>query len=154
MSDVALPEDLAVTPVDPWPVMTGGAAEWPYRSLSLVAPRIYYVRLFHTQPHQAAENAALELGRKIAEGAYAGLIMDYRGALIDHDRQGFQAVADAFAASFPRDLLMVYLHDRDTAPFAGLMLRQLRERGVKVARMADFQRAWSAIVDQLNTPAG
>lgn len=121
--------------------------------MSLLNPRIYYVRLGQTQPSEQAETSALTLGRRIAEGGYAGLIMDYRGAIIDHDGKGFLTVADAFAANFPRQLLIAYLHDDATRDFAQLMRGFLVEYGLKCARMADFQKAWTAIVDQLNTPA-
>lgn len=154
MVDLALPDDLAFAPDDPHAVLDGYAPEWPYRSVSLLTPRIYYVRVFHTQPHGEAEDAALKLGLKIAEGGYAGLIMDYRGAEIDHDGKGFLAVADAFAANFPRELLVVYLHDRNTEDYATLMRGLLRAHGMKAARMAQFDRAWTAILDQLSTPAG
>ena len=98
MVDIALPDDLALAPEDPHALLDGWSREWPYRSVSLLDPRIYFVRVFHTQPHGEAEGAALTLGLKIAEGGYGGLIMDYRGAAIDHDGEGFLAVADAFAA--------------------------------------------------------
>jgi len=153
MLDLALPDDLAFTPDDPHDALDGCAPEWPYRSLSLLSPRIYVVRVFHTQPHGEAEEAALTLGLKIAEGGYTGLIMDYRGAEIDHDGKGFLAVADAFAANFPRELLIVYLHDRETADYTTLMRGLLRAHGLKVARMTEFDRAWTAILDQLNNPA-
>lgn len=153
MLDTALPDDLVFIPDDPRADLDGWSRDWPYRSVSLLDPRIYYVRVFHTQPHGKAESSALNLGLKIAEGGYAGLIMDYRGAEIDHGDEGFTAVADAFAANFPRHLLIAYLHDRETEPFATLMRGLLRGRGLKAARMGDFERAWTAIVAQLNTPA-
>ncbi|MCR9129677.1 MAG: hypothetical protein NXI12_09155 [Alphaproteobacteria bacterium] len=153
MVEVALPDDLAFAPDDPHAALDGYAPEWPYRSVSLRAPRIYFVRVFHTQPSAEAEEAALNLGLKITEGRYTGLIMDYRGAGIDHDGQGFLTVADAFAANFPRELLIVYLHDRDTEDYATLMRGLLRAHGLKVARMTEFDRAWTAILDQLNNPA-
>lgn len=151
--DVLLPEDLAVAPEDPHPLLEGADAQWPWRSMSVVTPRLYYSRLFRTQANDDAETTALELGRKIAEGGYAGLIMDCRGARVDHDAAAFKSVADAFAASFPRGLLVVYLHDAATASFTAFMRALLRERGVKTARMTDFNRAWAAILDQLNNPA-
>lgn len=145
MFDIPLPDDLATAPHDPHPELDGFAPEWPYRSLSLVDPRIYIVRIFRTQPRELAEAAALTLGRRIAEGDYAGLILDYRGGAIAHDEAVFPAVADAFAANFPSSLLIAYLHDDATEPYARLMRSLLRARGLKTARLAEFDAAWTAI---------
>lgn len=153
MAGVALPEDLAFAPEDPFDLLEGFSEEWPYRSMSLTDPRIYYVRLGRTEPSPIAEESALNLGLKIAEGGYAGLIMDYRRAKIDHDGSGFLTVSDAFAANFPRHLLITYLHDESTRDFAQLMRGFLVEHGLKCARMATFENAWTAIIDQLNNPA-
>jgi hypothetical protein len=153
MADVPLSDDLAFAPEDPFPLLNGFGEEWPYRSMSLINPHIYYVRIGRTQPRPLAEESALNLGLKIAEGGYAGLIMDYRGAVIDHDGQGFLAVSDAFAANFPRQLLIAYLHDEHTRDFAQLMRGFLVEQGLKCARMSSFEAAWTAILKQLNSPA-
>ncbi|MGJ3231021.1 MAG: hypothetical protein ACFE0P_04420 [Oceanicaulis sp.] len=139
------PADLLITPDDPFDLLEGFDPAWPYRSLSLCDPRMYLVRLFRTQTQDRAEAAALELGQRLAEGRYKGLIFDYRGAEIGHDPETFPAVADAFASAFPRGLLMVYLHDRESFVFARLMVQLLRDRRVKAARTTRFEAAWQAI---------
>lgn len=154
MFDVCLPEDLALAPEDPHGLIDGPGSDLPWRSISFITPRLYYSRVFRTRANEDGEATALQLGAKIAQGGYAGLIMDCRGAVVDHDERIYTNIADAFTASFPPGLPVVYLHDAATARFACFMLGLLRKRGVKVARMTDFERAWTAIVDQLNSPAG
>lgn len=139
------PTDLLIAPDDPFDALQGYAPAWPYRSMSLQDPRLYYVRLFATQPRECAETAALGLGQRLSEGAYEGLILDYRGAEIAHDPQTFPAIADAFAGAFPPGLLIGYVYDRANFVCARLMVRLLRDRKLKAARARDFETAWLAI---------
>jgi hypothetical protein len=139
------PSDLLIAPDDPFEALDGYDPSWPYRSVSLTDPRIYVVRLMRTQSRDTAESAALGLGQRLAEGAYTGLIFDYREAEIEHDPDNFEAIADAFAGAFPAGLRMVYLHDDATFVFARLMVQLLRDRGVRSARASGFERAWTAI---------
>jgi ABC-type proline/glycine betaine transport system substrate-binding protein len=144
-----LPEDLTIAPDDPHHALEGFDPTWPYRSVSLLDPRLYFVRLFHTQHHDDAETNALELGRKIAEGGYKGLVMDYRRATLNHDGHGFGKVADAFAANFPKSLLIAYICDEDTWPYARLMTAMLKAYDLKTTVKRDFDSARTAIVGQL-----
>lgn len=139
------PKDLLFAPDDPFEALDGFHPAWPYRSLSLPDPRIYVVRVFRTQVINAAEAASLQLGRRLAEGDYQGLIIDYRRTEIDHGPDDFPAVADALAGAFPADLRVVYLHDPDTFLVARLMVQLMRDRGVRAARVTSFDAAWSAI---------
>ena len=148
--ETLLPEDLAIAPDDPHHDLAGFAPEWPYRSVSLLNPRLYFVRLFHTQHHEDAETNALELGRKVAEGDYKGLIMDYRRATLNHDGHGFGKVADAFAANFPKSLLIAYICDEDTWPYARLMTAMLNAYDLKTTVKRDYDGARGAILGQLS----
>lgn len=148
--EALLPNDLAIAPEDPHHQLAGFSPEWPYRSVSLLNPRLYFVRLFHTQHHEDAETNALMLGRKVAEGGYKGLVMDYRRATINHDGNGFGKVADAFTANFPKSLLIAYLCDEDTWPYARLMTAMLNAYGFKTTVKRDFEGAAEAIMEQLD----
>ncbi len=145
-----LPDDLAYASADPHAELDGFSPEWPYRSLSLLNPRLYYVRVFETQHHDDAEVEALKLGRKIATGHYSGLVMDYRGATINHDGHGFGKVADAFAANFPKSLLIAYLCDEPTWPYARLMTAMLSAYGLQTTVRQDYDSAVDAILTQLS----
>ncbi|MGX6646920.1 hypothetical protein ACWCOP_03125 [Maricaulaceae bacterium MS644] len=140
------PTDLLIAPDDPFEALEGYDPSWPYRSVSLTDPRIYVVRLLRTQARDTAENAALGLGQRLADGYYKGLILDYRQAEIDHGPDNFAAIADAFAGAFPAGMPMVYLHDGATFVFARLMVQLLRDRGVRAARASAFAPAWEAII--------
>lgn len=142
-------DDIIFGPEDPFDRLDGFDPDWPFRSVSILKPRLYYVRLFETQPTGASEEAALRLGHRLSEGHYKGLIMDYRQAEIAHEYGGFEAVANAFGHSFPRQLLMVYIHDEDNYVFAHQMLTLLRERGVKVARTSTWDAAVDALMGQM-----
>jgi ABC-type proline/glycine betaine transport system substrate-binding protein len=148
--EALLPNDLAIAPDDPHQALDGFAPEWPYRSVSLLNPRLYVVRLFHTQHHEDAETNALNLGKKIAEGDYQGLVVDYRRATINHDGHGFGKVADAFAANFPKSLLIAYICDDDTWPYARLMTAMLKAYNLKTTVTQDYDSAVEAIIDQID----
>lgn len=139
------PNDLLFAPDDPFEALDGHDPAWPYRTLSLVDPRILVVRVFETPVLDDAEAEALKLGRRLAEGGYRGLIIDYRTAGIDHGPGDFSTLADALARAFPADLRVVYLHDADTFVIARLMVQLMRDRRVRAARVKSFDAAWMAI---------
>ncbi|MEQ8403702.1 MAG: hypothetical protein RKE49_01300 [Oceanicaulis sp.] len=146
--------DLTFVSDDPFCGLEPAGANPAVRSFSLAEQRLYCSKMFRTLGPRESEAAALRVGAWLAEGEYGGLIMDYRGAVIEADSAASAALADAAAAAFPRGILVGFIGDGESAPYTRLMTTLLRDRGVKAARAADFDSLYAALVRRLNSPAG
>lgn len=143
------PKGILIEPADPFAELEPAGADTPWRSFSLRDPRLFCSKVFRTLSARRSETAALRLGAWLAEGGYAGLIMDYRGADITADPAASAALADASAAAFPHGLLVGYIGDRGSTLFTRLMTTLLRDRGVKAARASDFETLYAALTSRL-----
>lgn len=154
MTRVAVqPNDILIDPVDPFDGIHPAGDDAPWRSFSLDDPRLFCSKMFRTLSARQSEAAALRLGAWLAEGRYAGLVLDYRGAHIIADPTASEALAEASAAAFPRDVLVGYIGDARSAPFTRLMTTLLRDRGVKAARASDFTMLYDALTARLRGSA-